>query len=156
MNQSDRSGNFANKNVDKKANVLKSNKKKFRFELLIPIVIVVVGIFWVSATQTESVSGAYKPVKDRGGIISIPVSHIEVGQAQYYRYSFPDKDVLFSVEQSNNGEFYAAFDTCRAGAEGKEECALGEGCSLTYIDKQVKGSKLLIGVSDLYLGKRLF
>lgn len=57
-------------------------------------------------------SGKYKEIKDRNGIITIPVSDIKSEKATFYEYDYRGKKIKFFLLKTKDGMLKAAFDAC--------------------------------------------
>lgn len=56
--------------------------------------------------------GKYKKVKDNNGVIAIPINELKDGNAQFYKYTFKDKEIKFFIIRTNDGSIRTAFDAC--------------------------------------------
>jgi uncharacterized membrane protein len=177
---------MSNKAKNKRDKVLKGNKKfEFRWEWLIPIIILIVGIAFVVWPRNEegklrlgSASAHYKLVKAQDGVVSIPVSTFGDYRAKYYEYKFPEKTVSFFILKSSDGVIRAAFDACdvcfREKKGYRQEGDLmvcnncGQlfpseriniekgGCNPAPLERSTVGQNVVLKVSDIYLGVRYF
>jgi len=173
-------------NTDKRKKVLEQNKKrKFRFELLIPVFVLAAGGIFIGVKKAGdgkvdfgNTLVNYHKVKADEGVVSLPISEFDDGNASYYRYQFPEKDVFFFVVKSRDGIIRAAFDACDVCfAEKKGYSQKGDimvcnncgqefptdrinvekgGCNPSPLDRNIVGDQLVLQVSDLYKGMRYF
>ncbi len=172
--------------TDKRNKVMEGNKKKrFRFELIIPALVVIGGVLWFSfrnPDKGESNFGlgkvSYEKVSARAGLVSFPVADFSDGNAKYYTYRFPEKEVYFFVVKSSDGVVRAAFDACDVCfRERKGYSQAGDimicnncgqqfptarinvekgGCNPAPLEREVVGSNLVVKVSEIYQGMRYF
>jgi len=171
---------------DKRKKVLGENKKKrFRFELLIPILVLVIGGTWIIVKKAGGGNGStgntfvkYERIKADDGIVSLPLSNFEDGKAKYFRYKFPEKEIVFFVVKSGDGIVRAAFDACDVCYDAKKgyrqegdimvcnNCdqefptdrinVEKGGCNPSPLERSISGDQLVVQVSDLYKGIRYF
>ena len=175
------------KSISKRDRVLKNNKKfEFRKEWLIPIAILLIGvgfiIFWPRDNGGTLNFGnalvSYKRLKAKDGIVELPISDFDDGQARYYAYKFPEKAVFFFALKSSDGVIRAAFDACDVCFQAKKgykqdgdlmicnNCGQmfpsvrinveKGGCNPAPLERSTVGNELVISVSDLYRGLKYF
>lgn len=178
---------MSNKKSNKYNKVLKGNKKKrFRIELLIPVLILVFGIVFIiyanqnkeEKTTTGNTFVSYHKLKAKDGVVRIPVSDFNDYKARYFRYKFPEKTVYFFGIKSTDGIIRAAFDACDVCYRAKKgysqqgdnmicnNCGLSfpsnrinvekGGCNPAPLARKVEGRNLVINVTDIYSGKKYF
>lgn len=56
--------------------------------------------------------GKYSSVEPEKGLVQIPVSDVDDGEAHYYKYEEGGKEIRFFLLKSGDGEIRAAFDAC--------------------------------------------
>ncbi len=57
-------------------------------------------------------SGKYKDVKEKSGVISVPIGDITSEKAVFYKYNLKGKEIKFFFLRSKEGTIRAAFDAC--------------------------------------------
>jgi len=177
---------MSNSAKNKRDKVLKGNKKfEFRWEWLIPIVIVIIGVVFVVWPRNEegrlglgSASASYKRVKAKDGVVSIPVSTFDDYKARYFVYKFPEKSVYFFVLKSSDGVIRAAFDSCdvcfreRKGYRQEGDLMICNNCGQAFpsvriniekggcnpapLERTTLGSDVVLQVSNIYRGVGYF
>lgn len=56
--------------------------------------------------------GKFETVEPKNGAVTIPVADVSDGEAHYYTYEIPGKNINFFLLKSNDGVIRAAFDAC--------------------------------------------
>ena len=140
----------------------------------------IIAILLIGAASAFAFSfGKYEDVKPTGGVVSIPLTDVDDGKAQYFRFADGGKEIAFIVVKASDGSYRTAFDACDAcfrakkGYEQKgtvlvckncnQKFAIGRigphavgGCNPSYLPSQVKGKNITITTQDLKLGARYF
>lgn len=176
-----------NNKSNKRDKVLnKKNKKGFRYELLIPVVIIVVGllvVFIINGQKKSEVNFgntfvSYKEMKAKDGIVKIPTAQFDDYKTKYYKYEFPDKSIYFFAVKSADGTIRAAFDSCdvcfreKKGYRQEGDVMVCNNCGQTFPTEKINVEKggcnpaplirsidsknLVINVDDLYQGVKYF
>lgn len=175
--------------MDKKETVLKKQKISKLTYIIIPVIaLLFTFLLWPEEKITETydtvknqkeiiIDGKYAPLTAEKGQVSFSIDTFD-DDAQFFSYTFEDKEVRFFLLKSNDGVIRAAFDACdvcyraRKGytqngdlmicnncgmqfPEDKINVNLG-GCNPSPIERTVKGDKLIITLEELAKGKRFF
>lgn len=172
---------------DKRNKVLECNKKKrFRFMLIIPALLLVGGVFWFTIRGPEKNEGTnigiekvpYGKISAGNGVVTLPAADFDDGTARHYTYQFPEKDVYFFIVKSSDGVVRAAFDACDVcfrARKGYTQAGsimvcnnCGQqfptalinvekgGCNPSPLDRALEGENIVINVSDIYKGLKYF
>ena len=120
----------------------------------------------------------YTRVTDENGVVSIPVSEVDDGEAHYYIYDNGGRDVKFFLLKSGDGIIRAAFDACDVCfGEKKGYSQDGEfmvcnncgqrfhsarinevkgGCNPSPLSRAIQGDNVILNVGDIAVGGRYF
>lgn len=123
--------------------------------------------------------GSHEKVRQVNGAIAIPVAGVSDGKAHFYRYPDGGKELKFFVVKGNDGAVRVAFDACdvcfreKKGYAQKGDAmvcrncnmkfAIGRlgphavgGCNPSYLPHRQASGNIIISVTDLKAGSRLF
>ena len=152
---------------------------KNRSFLSLTIVLTALAIFSMVTAAVAFSLGKYEKVKAANGEVSIPAAKVANGKAHFYRFEDSGKEIAFFVVKASDGSIKSAFDACdscyrdKKGYEqqgDKMNCrncnqkfvinrigpnATG-GCNPGYLPNRLKGSNVVISVSDLKGGAKFF
>ena len=120
----------------------------------------------------------YASVDSENGVVSIPVSEVDDGEAHYYVYDNGGRDVKFFLLKSEDGVIRAAFDACDVCfGEKKGYSQDGEfmvcnncgqrfhsarinevqgGCNPSPLTRVIQGGNVILNVGDIAVGGRYF
>lgn len=121
----------------------------------------------------------HETVRPANGAITIPVARVNDGKAHFYRYPDGGKELKFFVVKGNDGAFRVAFDACDVCFREKKgyvqkgdamvcrncnmKFAIGRlgphavgGCNPSYLPHRQASGSIIISVTDLKAGSRLF
>ena len=142
------------------------------------IVLIIVALSISAFVFRESITG--NVTSDTNVAITIPLSEISE-EANWYEYDFGNTKIKYFAVQANDGSIKTAFNECdvcfgsKRGYRQEGEFMVcnncgnkypivglgtenrgGGGCWPGYLPSQVEGDKLVISVSDIEKGARLF
>ena len=133
-----------------------------------------------SAALRAATSGhdPYPRVAADNGVVRLPASTFDDGQAHYYTYMHEDRPVEFFVLESNDGVVRAAFNACDVCFNSKKgytqdgdemvcnNCGqrfpadkinvVKGGCNPSPLERTLDGDTLVIRVSDIISGLKYF
>ena len=123
--------------------------------------------------------GKYEKVKVSGGVVTIPITKLADGKADFYKFEDGGKEITFFAVKASDGSYKTAFDACDSCYRAKKgyepqgdklNCKncnqkfainrLGPnangGCNPGYLPHQLSGSTISIKAEDLKGGARYF
>ncbi len=180
---------------DKKARVMSKEKTWVKPAVIVAAVVLVLAGAWMAKgmimkrnmggrpmfpphrDQSARLSNAL-PVKEQGGIVSIPLASIDDGKAHFYSYASNEKMITFFVVKTADGGIRSAYDACMACNHAKlgyrqegdlvvcNNCGMGfkpmeigtvtGGCSPIPVNKSVDGQMVVLKAKDLEAGAQYF
>lgn len=152
-----------------------------KYNQSIPALAVSVFLVLVLSSQALAFLGfgsRYEKIEARDGLVTIPISKIDDGDAHYYSFEAKGREIRFFVLKSSDGVIRAAFDACdvcfseRKGYDRTGESVVCNNCGQRFhstMINEVKGGcnpaplarkaedgKLYIRASDIEQGARYF
>ena len=122
--------------------------------------------------------GKYERVDHESGVVAIPVSDVEDGEAHYYSYDNGGREVKFFLLKSSDGVIRAAFDACDVCFQERKgysqdgdfmicnncgqrfhSARINEvkgGCNPSPLSRAIQGDNVILNVGDIAVGGRYF
>jgi uncharacterized membrane protein len=141
----------------------------------------IIFLLFVFPARSEALFGfgsRYQKVEAEEGMVKIPVSDVDDGEAHYYSYAKDGREIRFFVLQSPDGVIRSAFDACdvcyserkgydRVGSsvvcnncgQRFHSSMINEvkgGCNPAPLARERRDGSLVIRVSDIEKGARYF
>ena len=151
-----------------------------RIKSLSIVVIAIAAVFFSGVVAVRAFSlGKYEKVKVDGGVVTVSISKLNDGKAQFYKLEDGGKEITFFVVKASDGTYKTAFDACDSCYKSKKgyeqqgdkmNCKncnqkfainrLGPnatgGCNPGYLQHQLSGNAISIKADDLKAGARYF
>jgi uncharacterized membrane protein len=154
-----------------------SNDHRLRNRLIVGAIVLLAAAL-IGWGMNRNAAGDVPMVKATGGVISLPVAHVNDGIAHFYRYQSGTTSMAFFVVRGSDGKIRAALDTCDACYAAKKgyrqqgdvmvcnNCEqqfltvkineVSGGCNPVAIPVQHSGDHLIIASADLDRSVRYF
>lgn len=165
------------KKTDKKAAVLKAEKKNPSFLIIFACVALVTAsiVFYKIKSKSNTYSSSAQPVSNQ---VIYPVSMFDDGKAKHFEYRLNNMTIKYFIIKSSDGVIRAAFDACDVcWPEGKGYYQEGDymvcrncgrrfasvlvnevkgGCNPAPLKRAVENGRLIIQVKDILNGAQYF
>jgi uncharacterized membrane protein len=162
---------------DKKETVV-SGKKESKRSTLIGVGVAVLAMAVVGLIMFGGGGSPFAVVEAEAGVVKLPMTEVNDGQAHYYTYNGSGKNINFFVLKSSDGVVRAAFDACDVCYREKKgyrqegdlmvcrNCGqqfpsekinvLKGGCNPAPLARQEKGGYLVLNTADIESGRVYF
>jgi uncharacterized membrane protein len=154
-------------------------RKPKTLQLCVLVALLLIVVVTVACGFTLPGMSKYETVKPVNGIVTVPVSQMNDGNAHYFRLTDSGKELKFFIVKGKDHALHTAFDACDVCFRAKlgyvqdgdrmicKKCnqkfpivnigAQSEGgCNPSYLPAKVDGANLRISLADLKSGVRLF
>jgi hypothetical protein len=180
---------------DKKSRVMTQEQAWKKPAMIVAAIVLLVAVAWVgkNAYMAKKMGGhpmfaphrdatarlaSAVPVKEQGGLVSIPLTTLEDGNAHFFAYNTGGKIVTFFIMKAKDGSIRSAFDACMSCNHAKlgyrqegelvvcNNCGMGfkptdiglatGGCNPIVVNKTMDGQTIVLKSKDLEQGARYF